>query len=458
MADKLWQRDRATAEPDERVEEFTVGDDHLIDLHILADDCWASIAHAAALEKAGILNASELEEVQRALLELIERHSAGEVTIDRSQEDCHTAIEQTLTEQLGDLGKKIHTGRSRNDQVLTALRLLARRRILDVASALHALAARLLERAEASTRIAIRGTSHSRPAMPTTLAIYLGSYVESLLDDAILLRTAAVLNDRSPLGSAAGFGSSIELDRDYTRELLAFEELQLNALYCQNSRGKVEGTILHALTAIQGTLARLAVDLIQFSSPELGFVILPDDMTTGSSIMPQKKNPDVCELVRARAAVVAGAAAQVHAVTAGLGSGYHRDYQLLKEPLISALATVEESLEMMDRLVAGLNVDDAACAASCTREIYAADLALDRARQGIPFRDAYREAMAELEGLSIDGDFVTGRIDSYQSLGSMGNPGLDSYQERITELGAWIETGRKRSASMIERLSRPLSP
>jgi argininosuccinate lyase len=456
MGKKLWQRDGATGEPDERVEAFTVGDDHLIDLHILADDCWASIAHAAALKRAGILSGAELEELQGALLGLIETHSAGGIVIDRSQEDCHTAIEQSLTERLGDLGKKIHTGRSRNDQVLTALRLFARRRVLDVASVLHALTARLLERAEASTRVAIRGTSHSRPAMPTTLAIYLGSYVESLLDDSVLLRTAAILNDRSPLGSAAGFGSSIELDRDYSRELLAFEELQVNALYCQNSRGKVEGTILHALAAIQGTLAKLAADLIQFSSPELGFVTLPGDMTTGSSIMPQKKNPDVCELVRARAGVVAGAAAQVHSLAAGLGSGYHRDYQLLKGPLISALATVEESLEIMDRLVAGLNVDESACAASCTREIYAADVALDKAREGIPFRDAYREAMAELEGLTINEDFVASRIDSYRSLGSMGNPGLDRYQERLTELGSWFETGRKRAEAMTRRLSEPL--
>jgi argininosuccinate lyase len=456
MADKLWQRDGATADPDEQVEAFTVGNDHLIDLHILSDDCWASIAHAGALCRAGILSETELKELQDALLALIERHETEGVVIDRSQEDCHTAIEQALVASLGDLGKKIHTGRSRNDQVLTALRLFARRRLLDLGSALHGLASRLLERAESSTRIAMRGTTHSRPAMPTTLAVYLGSYVESLLDDAVLLRAAAVLNDRSPLGSAAGFGSSIDLDREYERELLAFEELQVNALYCQNSRGKVEGAILHALASIQATLARLATDLIQFSGPELGFVTLPEDMTTGSSIMPQKKNPDVCELVRARAAVVAGAVAQVQAVGVGLGSGYHRDYQLLKEPLIAALATVEESLAIMDRLIAGLSVDESACAASCTREIYAADVALDRARQGVPFRDAYREAMTQLEGLEVDPEFINIRIDAYRTIGSMGNPGLDRYQEKLTELEDWIGAGRIRAAAMVDRLSGSL--
>jgi argininosuccinate lyase len=212
MGGTLWDKGDGSI-VDDAVEAFTVADDHLIDRHILADDCWASIAHAAGLYGAGVLSADELERLQRALLEIIERHAHDGITIERSQEDCHTAIEQLLTEQLGDLGKKIHTGRSRNDQVLTALRLFTRRRLLMVAEGLHRLACRLVDRAETGLRIPIRGTSHTRPAMPTTLAVHLGAFVESLLDDAALLRGAFELNDRSPLGSAAGYGSPVPIDR-----------------------------------------------------------------------------------------------------------------------------------------------------------------------------------------------------------------------------------------------------
>jgi argininosuccinate lyase len=440
-----------------RVEGFTVGNDYLIDAHILADDCWASIAHAASLVRAGILEPDELAQVQRALLDLIERHDREGVPIQRSQEDCHTAIEQALTEQLGDLGKKIHTGRSRNDQVLTAFRLFTRRRLLEVIGTLHGLATRLLKRAEAAAKTPMRGFSHTRPAMPTTLGVFLGSYVESLLDDATLLQTSFELNDRSPLGSAAGFGSAIPLDREYSRDLLGFADLQVNALYCQNSRGKVEGAVVGALQSCQDTLAKLAADLILFSSDEFGYLQLPDELTTGSSIMPQKRNPDVLELVRARAAVVAGAASHVRSVACGLTSGYHRDFQLLKEPIIDSLMVVRDSLDIMDRVIEGLDFDERAMAASCTREIYAADVALERSREGVPFRDAYREAMAQLEELEIDDEFIAGRILAYRTIGSMGNPCLWRYGEGLSELEVWLNHRRERIRNSLARLRQPLA-
>jgi argininosuccinate lyase len=457
MAGKLWDKGASASSEDDRVEAFTVGNDHLIDAHILSDDCLASIAHAAALARTGVLSASEFDALQRELLVIIEAHDREGVPIDRSQEDCHTAIEQLLTERLGDIGKKIHTGRSRNDQVLTALRLFTRRRLLDVTAGLQTTATRLLGLAEGGVRVPMRGYSHTRPAMPTTLAVWLGGFVESLLCDAIALRAAYDLNDRSPLGSAAGFGSTVPLDREFTRDLLGFTHLQVNALFCQTSRGKVEGAVLHALESIQGTLAALASDLILYSTAEYGFLSLPDGLTTGSSIMPQKRNPDVLELVRARAGVVAGAAARVRAVSSGLTSGYHRDYQLLKEPLIEALSSVEDSLAMMDRVLASLVFDEAAMAASCTREIYAADVALEKAQADMPFRDAYRAAMSELGDLTIDAEFIASRIDAYVTLGSMGNPGLDRYVEPLVELASWAGERRERHTKAIKRLRGPLA-
>jgi len=455
MTDTLWHKGDGNL--DGQVEAFTVGNDHIIDAHILADDCWASIAHAAALVRAGILQPDELSQIQHVLLDLIERHEREGVPIRRSQEDCHTVIEQVLTERLGDLGKKIHTGRSRNDQVLTALRLFTRRRLLEVTASLHRLAARLLTRAEGATKIPMRGYSHTRPAMPTTVGVFLGSYVESLLDDASLLQTAFELTDRSPLGSAAGFGSPIALDREYSRDLLGFSNLQVNALYCQNSRGKAEGAVVNALLSAQDTLAKLASDLILFSGDEFGYVVLPERLTTGSSIMPQKRNPDVLELVRARAGVVAGAASHVRSVACGLTSGYHRDFQLLKQPVIDALSALHDSLAMMERVIDELSFDEAALTASCTAEIYAADVALERARAGVPFRDADRDAMEHLDAITIDEGFVADHIHSYRTIGSMGNPCLWRYREPLTELDNWLTQREARLQDALTRLRGPLA-
>ncbi len=452
MGDTLWRSSGRSGRLGELVEAFTVGNDHLVDRHILTDDCWGSIAHAAALHRAGILSADELAGVQRALLGLIERHGSEGVAIERGQEDCHTAIEQHLVERLGDLGKKIHTGRSRNDQVLTALRLFTRRRLLDISIAVHGLARVVLARAASGIDMPMPGFSHTRPAMPTTAAVWLAAFVEGLLEDAILVRAAYTLNDRSPLGSAAGFGSPVPLDRELACDLLGFESLQVNALACQNSRGKVEGAVLASLSAVQDTLAKLASDLILYSTDRFGFVRLPDELTTGSSIMPHKRNPDVLELVRARAGVVAGLAGQVGAVARGLGSGYHRDFQLLKEPLIQGLVAAEGSLVILREVIERIELDPAAMAAACQREIYAADVALDRARQGVPFRDAYHAAMAELDKVEIDGAFIAARIAAYQTIGSMGRPELERYTQPLNDLAVWVGDRRARIDRMEERL------
>ncbi len=455
MGEKLWEKGSETGRQNKQVEAFTVGNDHLIDRLILADDCWASIAHAAALARAGILSAEELSLLQHALLSMIDRHEQNEIVIERSQEDCHTAIEAALTEALGNLGKKIHTGRSRNDQVLTALRLFTKRRLLDVSGALRAFASQLLQRAQAGQRLPMRGYSHTRPAMPTTVAVWLGGFVELLLNDAAIIGAAFDLNDRSPLGSAAGFGTTIPIDREFTRKILGFGGLQVNALSCQTSRGKVEGTVVHALQNVQETLDAVARDMILYSTDEFGFISLPHDLTTGSSIMPQKRNPDVLELVRGKTGVVVGAASQLRTVGSGLTSGYHRDYQLLKEPLFTALSTVEACLQIMSRVAVDVEFNEEAMKASCTKEIYAADIASEKAQQGVPFRDAYKMAMAELEELAVDDSFIDSRIDAYKTLGSMGDPGLDKYEEPLAELSAWV---KMQQASVEETRTRMREP
>ncbi len=460
MAGKLWDKgggggDRELAA---MVEAFTVGDDPQVDQQILEYDCWASVAHAAALRRAGVLSSEELALLQAELLALLERHRAEGVPISVEQEDCHTAIEQHLTGVLGDLGKKIHTGRSRNDQVLTAVRLFTRERLLEASGHLSALTRALLIRAHQGVALPMRGYSHTQPAMPTTLAVFLGAHASALLDDQLQLAAALDLNDQCPLGSAAGFGSVVPLDREYTAELLAFKRVQVNALYCQNSRGKHEAAALHALESIQSSLARLATDLILFCTPEYGFARLPDEVTTGSSIMPQKRNPDVLELVRAREGTVAGAAAEVRRVASKLPSGYNRDYQLLKAPLARGLAAVIESLAIMTRTVDAVTFDADAMAASCTEEIYAADLALEQSmNEGVPFRDAYRAAMDRLDRVEVDAAFVQDRIGAYRTLGSMGEPGLDRLDQRCASADAWCRSNWERMGAFRERLRGSLS-
>ena len=458
MSGKLWGKGggELDAELAAHTEAFTVGDDPEVDANILEYDCWASIAHAATLHRAEVLTDEELARVQAALLGLIERHRTEGVPISRSQEDCHTAIEQALTDELGDLGKKIHTGRSRNDQVLTAVRLFTRERLLQVADLVSALVRTLLIRAHGADKVPMRGYSHTQPAMPTTLAVWLGAHAEGLQDDLLLLKGAYDFNDLCPLGSAAGFGSVVPLDRMYTATLLDFKRVQVNALYCQNSRGKQEGAVLHALEAVAGSLASLATDLILFCTREYGFVRLRDEMTTGSSIMPQKRNPDVLELVRAREGTVAGAAEEVRRVASKLPSGYNRDYQLLKAPLVRALDTVTSCLTIMDYTVSTLAWDEQAMAASCTKEIYAADLALELSLQGVPFRDAYRQSMDELEQVEVDAAFVQARMSAYKTLGSMGDPGLERLDRRCANSDSWTRREWERMGKFRHRLRGPL--
>ena len=384
---KLWQKG---GRPDRRIEEFTVGNDPELDLELVESDCLASIAHAGMLKKIGILSSGEARSLEKELKTIVALHRNKKFKIRTEEEDCHTAIENHLVRRLGATGKKIHAGRSRNDQVLTAIRLYSKDRLNHIKDSLRRLIGNLSRMSRKYRDVAVPGYTHHRKAMPYTVGRYFAAFGEAFKDDLRLLECVSRLTDQNPLGSAAGYGTTLELDRDLTTRLLGFRKTQKNELYAQNSRGKFESIILFALSQVMLDLQRLAHDLILFSMEEFGYFRLPEEFCTGSSIMPQKKNPDALELVRANFAVVHSGYLQVIEILKGLPSGYHRDLQLTKEPLIRGFRKTLETVEIMGLVLENLQVDKDKCRRACTDEIYAADRAHELVRKGAAFRDAYR--------------------------------------------------------------------
>jgi len=331
---KLWQK---SYKLDEEIEKFTVGNDFLLDKELVKYDVYGSIAHAAMLNKINIINKNEFKKLKNALLGILKLDEKNKFEIKQEDEDVHTAVENYLTKKLGNLGKKIHTARSRNDQVLVDIRLYSKEKLLEVKKALIDLVSTILNFAEKNKNIPIPGYTHTRKAMPSSIGLLFGAYAESLLDNFELIETAYKLNNQNPLGSAAGYGINLEIDRELTTKLLGFEKVQNNVLYVQNSRGKIESVIVFALSKMMNDLAKISNDLILFSMEEFGYFTLPDKFTTGSSLMPQKKNPDVLELIRAKSSIVESNLFQINNIISKLISGYNRDLQLTKEPLINSI-------------------------------------------------------------------------------------------------------------------------
>ena len=390
---RLW--DKGT-DLDGRILEFTVGEDHVLDRRLVSYDCLASMAHARMLRKIGVLTEEEADRLLEGLTRIKELAEKGEFPIPQELEDCHTAIEVHLTERYGEVGKKIHLGRSRNDQVLTALRLFEKDRLNEIKEGISGLLRELSDAIERSGHVPIPGYTHMRKAMPAEVGMWWGSFAAALEDDLIVLEAAFRLVDRSPLGTAAGYGVPVfELDREMTAELMGFSTVLTNPMYAQLSRGKVESAVLSLLSGIMLTLNRLASDLLLFSMPEFGYVVLPERFCTGSSIMPQKKNPDALELVRAKYHVVCAEEAKLKSLVSNLMSGYHRDLQLIKGPLFRAFDTTAACLEIMSLVVPGIAVDEARCRAAMTEDLYATEEAYKLVRSGVPFRDAYRSVKSE---------------------------------------------------------------
>ncbi len=384
---KLWQKQYKL---NKLVEKFTVGNDYILDQRLVMYDCLASIAHAHMLAKIGILTTSEAKKLERALKEIINLDAKGKFKILPGQEDCHTAIENYLTKKLGVLGKKIHTARSRNDQVLTALRLYYK----DNLNVCQGLAKDLIFDLQTFSKIyggiELPGYTHTRKAMPSSVKMWSEAFIDSMYDNLKSLAYAVDLIDQSPLGTAAGYGLPLKIDRIFTAKLLGFKKVQQNPIYTQNSRGKFESAILHALTQIMFDANKISTDLIFFSIPEFGYFELPKEFCTGSSIMPQKKNPDVLEILRAKYSVVISQEMQIRNIVGNLPSGYNRDFQLLKEPVFKSFEIVLESLQVLSEVFKNLRVNAENCKTALTQELYATEEVYKLVAKDIPFREAYQ--------------------------------------------------------------------
>jgi argininosuccinate lyase len=385
---RLWDKG---ADLDDRILEFTVGGDNVLDLRLAKYDCLASMAHARMLHKIEVLSQEETNLLLKGLTQIMELAEKGEFPIPKEQEDCHTAIEIYLTNHFGEVGKKIHLGRSRNDQVLTALRLFEKDRLGEIKEALNGLLRGLSDAIGRFGHVKIPGYTHMRKAMPADVGMWWGSFAAALEDDLVLWDAVYGLVDRSPLGTAAGYGVPVfEPDREMTAEQMGFSSVLSNPMYAQLSRGKIEMAVLSLLSGILLTLNRLASDLLLFSMDEFGYVVLPERFCTGSSIMPQKKNPDVLELVRANYHVVSAEETKLKSLVSNLMSGYHRDLQLIKEPLFRAFDTTAACLEIMSLILSGIEVEEVICRAALTKDLYATEEAYKLVKSGVPFRDAYQ--------------------------------------------------------------------
>ncbi len=462
---KLWDKNEPL---DALIEQFTVGDDYLLDRALVAADCVASMAHAVMLARIEFLTPEQLEELRTALLAALELAQRGGFTIDRTDEDGHTALERYLTGRT-EAGARIHTGRSRNDQVMAALRLYGREALTELQRAVLALADALLDLGARHERTAMPGRTHTQVAMPSTLGLWAAAFAEELLDDAALLATCYRLTNRSPLGSAAGYGTPLPLDRELVARLLGCDGPVHNVLTAANSRGKLEAVTLDALDQVAMTVSRMAQDLILFSLPELGYVTLPVELCTGSSIMPHKRNPDGLELVRARAAAVSGLAASVKGIVRNLPSGYHRDLQETKRPYLTGLDAVLGQVAVMTLTVERMQVSEAALARALTPEVFATDVAFTLVRQGMPFREAYRQAAQAAVGrdAAVGGEAAAGGGDGAaerQALagrtaaGTAGNLGLAACRRLVAAEQQRVQAAADRAAAALTALmGRPVA-
>ncbi len=444
---KLWDKGYQL---DREVERFTVGEDYVLDEALIEADVLGSIAHARMLQKIGILSAREFGRLKRELVRILADADGGRFKIRPRDEDVHTAVENRLVKKLGPLGKKLHTARSRNDQVLVDLRLYMREGLLEVKSAAIDLAEVLVRFAHRHRLVPIPGRTHTQRAMPCSVGLWAGAFAEALLDDLRLLDTAYDLVNQNPLGSAASYGVAAAIDRQLTSDLLGFARVQNNVLYANNSRGKFEAVALFALTATMHDVAKLANDLIWFSIPELGYFELPEEFCPGSSIMPQKRNPGPLEAARALSASVEACLLEVLGIISKLPSGYNRDLQYTKGPMMRGFDLTASSLRMLARIVGALKVNKKRCIESFTPELFAADEALRLAQQGVPFRDAYRHVAEHLEDLAAEDPVAN--IRSKTHLGAPGNLGLDLARSRIREARKSLRAETRR----LERVKKKL--
>lgn len=411
---KLWQKDTVSLK---EVEEFTVGRDREMDMFLAPFDVLGSLAHIRMLESIGLLSASELSLLTLELRNIYHTIREGSFVLEPEVEDVHSQVEILLTKKLGDVGKKIHSGRSRNDQVLVDIRLYLRHELRGVVEGMQVLFDLLQSQSETHKNRLLPGYTHLQLAMPSSFGLWFGAYAESLADDLLILEAAYRMVNKNPLGSAAGYGSSFPLNRTMTTELLGFDALNYNVVYAQMGRGKVEKVVASALSNVAATLARLAMDACLFMNQNFGFIAFPDDLTTGSSIMPHKKNPDVFELIRARCNQIAALPNDIALLTANLPSGYHRDMQLLKELLFPAFRNIVDCMRMMTLMLSHVEVKENLLQEDRYRFLFSVEEVNRRVLNGVPFRDAYVQVGKEIEA----GNYNPPRTVEHSHEGSIGN-------------------------------------
>ena len=421
---KLWQKGTAT---NEKIDRFTVGKDREHDLVLAVYDCKASIAHAEMLGSIGLLQKEEVTALVAALEKIKQSAVEGTFTIEAAFEDMHSKIEFLLTEELGDLGKKIHTARSRNDQVLVALQLYFKDALNEIKEQTKTLFDLLIALAEKHKDTLMPGYTHMQVAMPSSFGLWFSAYAESLIDDVVLLNSAFAMANQNPLGSAAGYGSSFPIDREMTTKTLGFATLKYNVVAAQMGRGKMEKTTAMALGNVAATLSKFAMDVCLYLGQDFNFIRFPDDLTTGSSIMPHKKNPDIFELVRGKCNMIQGLQQQLALLTNNLPSGYHREMQLAKGPIIEAFQELNACFDMMTHSLEKIEVRNNSIDASKYQNLFSVDTLNAWVKEGMPFRDAYRKM-----GSSIaKGTYTPDKNVQHTHIGSLGNLGLEAIKKKM---------------------------
>ncbi|MFB9898461.1 argininosuccinate lyase [[Hallella] seregens] len=414
MATKLWEKNfQVNAE----IERFTVGRDREMDLYLAKYDVLGSMAHITMLQSIGLLERDELLQLLQALRHIYRSCEQGQFVIEEGVEDVHSQVELMLTRKLSDMGKKIHSGRSRNDQVLVDLKLFTRRQLMEITEGVKLLFDELVQKSDLYKDVLMPGYTHLQIAMPSSFGLWFGAYAESLADDMLFLQAAYRLTNRNPLGSAAGYGSSFSLDRTLTTQLLGFDSMDYNVVYAQMGRGKMERNVAFALASVAGTLAKLAFDACLFNSQNFGFVRLPKECTTGSSIMPHKKNPDVFELIRAKSNKLQGLPQQVMLIMNNLPTGYFRDLQVIKEIFLPAFDELKDCLRMTAYIINKMEVNEHILDNPMYDPMFSVEAVNRLAAAGMPFRDAYKQVGLDIEA----GTFKADKHIHHTHEGSIGN-------------------------------------
>jgi argininosuccinate lyase len=411
---KLWQKNTQT---EASVDKFTVDKDRELDLHLAAFDVLGSLAHTQMLASIGLLSQAEFSLIQKELRVILTEIEKGNFSIAPEVEDVHSQVEFLLTQRIGEAGKKIHSGRSRNDQVLVDLKLFLRNEIAQIADLSKTLFTSLTQLSEEHKEKLMPGYTHLQIAMPSSFGLWFGAYAESLGDDLEVLLAAWKISNKNPLGSAAGYGSSFPLNRTMTTELLGFEQLNYNVVYAQMGRGKTERVLAQAMSSVAATLAKLSMDVCLFINQNFGFISFPDELTTGSSIMPHKKNPDVFELIRGRCNKIQALPNEIALMTTNLPSGYHRDLQLLKENLFPAIESLKECLQMTQFMLVNMQIKADILKDPKYQFLFSVEQVNEQVLKGVPFRDAYKKV-----GLAIEnGEFSHSGVLKHTHEGSIGN-------------------------------------